>query len=147
MTTVTPLIKSVTVPADPGRAFALFTAHMAAWWPLATHSVGEEAATGVTLDGRVGGRIVETVADGRSNTWGTVTDWDPPHRVAFTWHPGHGEEHATHVEVRFFADGRKTRVELVHTGWERHPRAGEARTGYDTGWDLVLCEYVRHAQK
>ena len=51
-------------------------------------SVGEADAVGVEIQGRVGGQIVETLADGRTSVWGTVTTWDPPHHVAFTWHPG-----------------------------------------------------------
>jgi hypothetical protein len=43
------------------------------------------------------------------------------------------------------ADQGTTTVELIHTGWERHPRGAEARTGYDSGWDLVLGQYVRAA--
>ena len=41
--------KSVTVPATPDRAFALFTAGFGDWWPLATHSVGTDKAAAVAL--------------------------------------------------------------------------------------------------
>ena len=34
-----------------------------------------------------------------------------------------------------------TRVELVHTGWERRgEQALEAMKGYDEGWEVVLGE-------
>lgn len=151
-TTPAALHKAVTVPASVERAFELFTAHLTAWWPLATHSVGEEKATGVTIEGKLGGRIIESISDGSTSIWGTVTDWDPPHRAAFTWHPGNDPAHAGHVEIRFTAGGGRTRtaagdqttVELIHTGWERHPRGAEARKAYDTGWDFVLGRYVEH---
>lgn len=32
-------------------------------------------------------RIVETRSGGRTDVWGTVTAWEPPRLVGFTWHP------------------------------------------------------------
>src|ERR1700694_5600412 len=97
------LHKTVIVPASPGRAFELFTAFMHEWWPLTTHSIAGEDAVGVVFGEGVGGTIVETLADGTSAVWGTVIAWDPPHRVAFTWHPGNPESEAGQVEVTFTA--------------------------------------------
>ena len=135
------LRKTVEVAAPPERAFHLFTDGMAEWWPLATHSVGEERAETVVLEPRVGGRIVERTRDGEEHVWGTVTAWEPPGRVAFTWHPGRGADTEQDVEVRFEPSGSGTRVELVHTGWERlGDRAAAVYANYDRGWDLVLGE-------
>lgn len=138
-----PLIKTVRVQAGPDRAFALFTTRMGEWWPLATHSVGATDAIDVTLEGRVGGEIVETLRDNSTSVWGTVTKWDPPAVVAFTWHPGRTASQATQVEVSFTADGTGTRVELVHTGWEARDAA--ARNSYDSGWDFVLGCFTSEA--
>jgi uncharacterized protein YndB with AHSA1/START domain len=106
VTSVEPVRKSVTVPAAPRRAFELFTAHMHQWWPLPTHSVGAEHAVGIVFGAGAGAAIVETMADGTTAVWGTVTRWEPPHRVAFTWHPGAAEAEATRVEVTFTQAGR-----------------------------------------
>jgi uncharacterized protein YndB with AHSA1/START domain len=134
-----PLTKTVTVPAPVDRAFALFTERIGAWWPLATHSVGAERATAVEMQCHLGGQIVETVADGSTHVWGTLTDWAPPHRVAFTWHPGRGADEATRVDVTFAARDEGTLVTLVHDGWAGRPDGARARQGYDTGWDIVLA--------
>jgi uncharacterized protein YndB with AHSA1/START domain len=134
-----PLTKTVAVPAPVDRAFALFTERIASWWPLATHSVGEDAATGLEMQCRVGGQIVETVADGTTHVWGTLTDWEPPRRVAFSWHPGRAADEATRVEVTFAPQGEGTLVTLVHSGWAGRPDGAQARVGYDTGWDVVLA--------
>lgn len=88
----TPLVKNVTVKAPPDAAFRRFTAEIGAWWPLGSHSVGGQDAETVTMEGRAGGRIVERIRGGRECVWGTVTAWDPPRRVAFTWHPGRRPE-------------------------------------------------------
>jgi uncharacterized protein YndB with AHSA1/START domain len=137
-----PLVKSVTVPTTVARAFELFTVHLQEWWPLATHSVGQADAAGVALDGREGGQIVETLDDGSSCVWGTVLEWEPPTRLAFTWHPGSPADQAATVSVTFHDAPDGTRVELVHSGWERRPDGVRARAGYDTGWDYVLGRYV-----
>ena len=135
------LRKTVEVAAPPERAFRLFTEGMAEWWPLATHSVGEERAETVILEPGVGGRILERTLDGEEHLWGTVTVWEPPGRVAFTWHPGRGPDSEQDVEVRFEPSGSGARVELVHTGWERlGDRAAAVYENYDGGWDFVLSE-------
>ncbi len=135
------LRKTVEVAAPPERAFSLFTERMAEWWPLATHSVGEERAETVLFEPGVGGRIVERTLDGEEHVWGTVTAWEPPGRVAFTWHPGREADTEQDVEVRFEPSGSGTRVELVHTGWERlGDRAAAVYENYDGGWDFVVGE-------
>ncbi|WP_020385569.1 SRPBCC family protein [Kribbella catacumbae] len=139
---IAPLTKRVVVPADPDRAFELFTAEMGAWWPLATHSVGQSKATDVKLEGAVGGRIIEYGEDGPVGYWGTISDWDPPKSLSFTWHPGSDPTQAGHITVSFKPVDDGTEVELTHTGWDRHPGGAEARAAYDTGWDYTLNLYT-----
>jgi len=141
--TFTPVQKTVTVRAAPAQAFRRFTAEIGSWWPLRSHSVGQGEAETVVFEGRVGGRIVEKIRGGRECVWGTVTAWEPPLCVAFTWHPGREPESAQDVEVRFTAAGDKTRVELEHRGFERLGReAKRARRGYPIGWAYVLGLYA-----
>lgn len=135
------LRKTVEVAAPPERAFRLFTEGIAEWWPLATHSVGAERAEAVIFEPGAGGRILERTLDGEEHVWGTVTVWEPPGRVAFTWHPGRGPDTEQDVEVRFEPSGSGARVELVHTGWERlGDRAAAVYENYDGGWDFVVGE-------
>ena len=141
-----PLVKKVVVPVGADRAFEVFTAEMSAWWPLPSHSVGEDQAREVRLEGAVGGRIIEYGGDGEIATWGTVSDWDPPKSLSFTWHPGSDPQQAGQVTVTFTPVDDSTEVELVHSGWERRPDGARIRTGYDTGWDYVLGKYVEFAQ-
>jgi hypothetical protein len=141
-----PLVKKVRVPVGPERAFEVFTAEMSTWWPLATHSVAREKARDVRFEGAVGGRIVEYDADGEVGSWGTVSDWDPPKSVSFTWHPGSDPQQAGLVTVTFTAVDDGTEVELVHTGWERRPDGVRARASYDTGWAYVLAQYAAGTQ-
>ena len=148
LTAIEPVRKTVTVPTAPPRAFELFTAHMHEWWPLATHSVGTEDAVSVTFGEGAGAAIIETAADGTASVWGTVTHWEPPHRVAFTWHPGTAETEATRVEVTFTQSGAGTTVvRLIHTGWERRPDGASARENYDSGWDPVVGCFAEAAAR
>jgi uncharacterized protein YndB with AHSA1/START domain len=136
------LTKTVHVEAPVGRAFELFTARLGEWWPLPTHSVGGETARDVAMQCRLGGQIVETLADGSTAVWGTVTDWVSPQLVAFTWHHGQPEAEATRVEVSFAASGEGTEVTLRHSGWSSRPDGERARSQYDGGWDLVLSRFT-----
>jgi uncharacterized protein YndB with AHSA1/START domain len=146
LTSIEPVRKTVTVPAAPQRAFELFTAHIQEWWPLGTHSVGEQRAAGIAFGDGTGAAIIETLADGTTSTWGTITDWEPPHRVAFTWHPGTPPAEATRVEVTFTPDGPgRTVVRLVHSGWEHRPDGASARQGYDSGWEPVIGCFAERA--
>jgi uncharacterized protein YndB with AHSA1/START domain len=148
LTSVEPVHKSVTVPAAAQRAFELFTAHIQEWWPLKTHSVGLEHAGGVAFGEGVGGAIIETLADGTTSVWGTVTRWDPPHRVAFTWHAGTPESQSTLVEVTFTPAGPgNTLVSLVHSGWEHRPDGASARDGYNAGWEPVIGRFAATAAR
>jgi uncharacterized protein YndB with AHSA1/START domain len=77
--------------------------------------------------------------------------WDPPRKVAFTWHPGSDERFAQTVEVAFTGVPGGTEVVLTHGGWE--PLAEQAaaiRAGYDNGWESVFGgafrEYVEERQ-
>ncbi|MFD3403675.1 SRPBCC domain-containing protein [Kribbella sp. NPDC058693] len=143
---ISPLVKTVVVPVGVERAFEAFTAETSAWWPLFSHSVGEAAANEVRMEGAVGGRIVEYGAEGELATWGTVSDWDPPTTVGFSWHPGGEPAEAGQVTVTFTPTGDGTEVQLVHSGWERRGDGARARVGYDTGWDYVLGKYVEFAR-
>lgn len=133
--------KTIEVAAPPERAFALFTVGIAEWWPVRTHSVAEERAEAVVFEPGVGGRIYERTLDEEEHVWGTVTVWEPAERVAFTWHPGREPDTAQDIEVRFGPSGSGTRVEFVHTGWDRLVDDARAQfEGYDVGWDIVLGE-------
>ncbi|MGZ8743776.1 MAG: SRPBCC domain-containing protein [Nocardioides sp.] len=137
-----PLEKQVTVPGAPLRAFELFVDRIADWWPLATHSVNGDRAISVQIEGRVGGHIKEISDDATEDVWGTLTSWDPPAGLAFTWHPGQSEDRATAVELTFRASGDATVVTLIHSGWAQRADGVAARRSYDTGWTAVLDRFA-----
>jgi uncharacterized protein YndB with AHSA1/START domain len=139
--------KTVRVPLSPREAFRLYTEGLSTWWPMRTHSVGQERTTDVVLEGRAGGRLYEKRVDGGESDWGRVLVWDPPRKVVHSWHPGRGEETSQEVELTFTAEGGGTRLDLEHRGWEKlGDEAAENVRGYEQGWESVLGLYVAAAE-
>jgi uncharacterized protein YndB with AHSA1/START domain len=143
---IEPVRKQLEVSLPVEKAFDLFTAGMGTWWPMATHSVGEEQAETCFFEGWAGGRIMEVLKDGSQSEWGKVIAWEPFHRVSFHWYPGRTPDTAQEVTVTFSEIPNGTLVELVHVGWETLGEEALARrNGYDSGWDYVLAKYIIRA--
>ncbi|HSL42060.1 MAG TPA: SRPBCC family protein [Anaerolineales bacterium] len=143
---IEPLRKQLKVRLPAEQAFQLFTEGIGKWWPMATHSVGEEQAETCFFEGWVGGRIVEVLKDGSQSEWGRVLVWEPYQKVSFHWYPGRAPDTAQEVTVTFSAIPGGTLVELVHTGWETLGEVAlSRRDGYDAGWDYVLAKYIIQA--
>ena len=143
---IEPIVKSLLVNLPVEAAFRLFTQETNRWWPLATHSVFGKEAAGCHLEGRVGGRFYEIHQDGRQSDWGQVLVWEPPARMALTFHPGRAPDQATELEITFQTESKGTRLTLIHRGWERcAPEVRARRDGYERGWDHVLQQYLSQA--
>ena len=130
-TTLETVRKTVVVDFAPEEAFRLFTAGIASWWPVASHSYGGDAVTDVVFEPRVGGRVYEVTASGEQE-WANVRQLDPPNRFVLEWLIG--DAAGTEVEVRFTPEGPGSRVELEHRGFG----AADPRNRYAGGWDVVL---------
>src|SRR5208282_5809671 len=121
--------KNVRVQAPIERAFSVFVEQMETWWP-ATHHIGKVPFEAIFVEPRVGGKWFERSAAGEICEWGKVLGWDPPRRVALSWHVGPGHDQpdwvvdpdparASEVEIRFTALGTEmTLVELTHSKLE-----------------------------
>ncbi len=148
--------KSARVKASVERAFSVFVEQMETWWP-ATHHIGSTPFEAIFVEPRVGGRWYERNAKGEMCDWGKVLAWDPPHRVAFSWHVGPGHDSpewkfdpdmakASEVEIRFMAEAGGTLVELEHSKLERHGEGYEQLRAMFDGpgaWEGVLAEFVK----
>ena len=130
----------VACPVD--HAFEVWTSRIALWWPR-DHTVSAEDDLTVVLEGHCGGRIFERRSDGIEHDWGVVTIWEPPTRLAYTWHLKRDPSDATDVEIRFIPIGEvATQVEIEHRGWERLGADGESwRLRNQGGWSTLLPYY------
>ena len=113
-----PIRQSTMVRSSAEHTFDVFVRTLDQWWPLRTHSQGQEKVVGVTCEERVGGRVFETWADGQTRTWGTLLAWEPPTRFVLTWDII--EPPVTEVELTFRELAPSlTRVQVEHRGWEK----------------------------
>ncbi len=146
---VAPVRKSVRVSAAAARAFEVFTAGFARWWPK-THSIGAAPMKDAVIEPRVGGRWFERGEDGSECEWGKVLVWDPPTRVVLGWQINAQYKYdptlVSEVEIRFIPEGvAVTRVELEHRNLERFGDQGEViRKSVDSpnGWGRVMELYA-----
>ena len=142
---IEPLRFSVVVACPPARAFALWTAETARWWPTPHTGTGERGLA-VVFEPRVGGRIFERTPAGVEVDWGVVTAWEPPRRLAYSWHIRADRADATDVEIRFIGREGATEVEIEHRGWERLGADGETwRDRNRGGWSTLLPHYIEAA--
>lgn len=140
--TIAPIRQSVSVKGDPLRAFRLFTEEMNGWWPEGK-TIGPQPRAEVVMEPRVGGRWFEISQGGVETLWGKVLVWEPPSRLVLAWQIDAGwkfdPDFVTEVELRFTADGARTRVDFEHRDLERFgPSAAEHAAMLGSGWPTLL---------
>jgi uncharacterized protein YciI/uncharacterized protein YndB with AHSA1/START domain len=135
-----PIRREIVVDLDAQAAFALFTARIGEWWPLAKLSVFGQGAS-VAFEGR---DLIERLGD-EASIWGEVTEWIPGKRLSLTWHPGAPAAAASALTISFSQRADRTVVTLEHSGWEALDDPKSARREYDRGWPMVLERYTQAA--
>lgn len=133
------------VKASPERAFAAFVEEIGAWWrPNGLFQTTPRAPGLLAFEPGEGGRLIETLANGKVFEIGQVRVWDPPHRLVFSWRQANfPPDLHTEVEVGFEAVGEETRVSVDHRGFDQVPE-GAARHGFpDEALLMRLAEWWR----
>lgn len=146
--------RSVRVPLDPARAFALFTDRMQDYWPK-DHSIGGSPRAAIVLEPRAGGRWFERGEDGSECAWGRVGEWTPPGRLVLIWQLSaewtYDPDLTTPVEIDFVAEAPgRTRVDLAHRHLERYGARAEAMRAAFEGpgaWQSILDSYAGEASR
>ena len=121
------------VKAPPERAFAAFVGEIGAWWrPNGLFQTTPRAPGVLAFEPGEGGRLTETLANGKVFEIGRITAWEPPTRLVFSWRQANfPPDLHTEVEVRFEAVGAETRVTVEHRGWDAIPQKHVARHGFE----------------
>ncbi len=142
-----PLIVEFTVAKPVEHAFDMWVNRPSLWWPK-SHTVNKTDDLAVVFEAHSGGRIYERTGDGREADWGLVTTWEPPHRVAYSWHLFFDPAEATNVEVTFAKTDEGTRVRIEHAGWERlgEPTGTQRRTNTYRAWGAVTPFFIEACQ-
>jgi len=114
--------RTLSLSVDVDRAWHAWTEKIDLWWPP-----GHRRYRGstLTLEGRVGGRLVERVSGGEEFTMGVVTGWEPTSRLTYDFYPGASPETPTAVEICFDAVDGGSVVRVRH----RRGRLSEERWG------------------
>ena len=150
--TLAPVRKSVRVNVPPARAFEVFTADIARWWP-ASHTLLKAPYQATIIEPHIGGRWYQVATDGSECDNGKVRVWEPPSRLVLVWQIDpqwqYDPDLDTEVEVNFTADGAGTLVALEHRHIERMGEGAQAAhtaVGAPNGWTAILEEYRKHAE-
>ena len=150
--TIAPVRRSIVVAAPAERAFEVFTDGFASWWP-SSHSLVEGGWGTAFIEPRRGGRWYERGATGEECVWGEVLAYEPPSllrlswRIDGEWRVDPDPSHASEIEVRFIAEGDRTRVEIEHRGFERQQGGDSVASSVaaEGGWGTLLEMYAEAA--
>ncbi len=144
---IEPLRLSYEIACPPAHAFDVWTTRLSVWWPKG-HSASGDPATTVVLEPRLGGRIFERTSDGTEIEWGEITHWEPPTRLGYLWHITRERDAATDVDLTFVDIGDdRTRLDIVHSGWERvGDEALEWRNANTGGWNALIPSFIAAAE-
>jgi len=120
------------VKATPERAFDVFVREIGDWWrPSGLFQTTPRAPGRLAFEEGEGGRLTETLANGKVFEIGKVLVWEPPIKLVFSWRQASfPPELKTEVEVRFDAVGEETRVSVEHRGFHNVPADNAARHGF-----------------
>ncbi len=135
-----PVFKTIEVNCDTQTAFTIFTDKIASWWPLGKNTLSAmegKIAKSLSIEPKIGGKIIEINHEGKPLEWGSVTRFDRGERLTLSWHLGSSPDiEPTIVDVKFVAlSENKTRVELTHDNFQGHgDNAQNHRDNYSNGW-------------
>lgn len=128
--------KSVWLPCDTGRAFALFTERASEWWPESRRHL-QDPRSEIRLVPE--GRFWERASDGREQELGWVRVWEAPGRLVLDFYPGTDAQHPTEVVVTFVAEGAGTRVTVDHRPTPLSEAFWKQRAPqFERAWTLLL---------
>lgn len=144
---IEPLLISLELECTAVHAFDTWTRRIDAWWPADHTASGQRDAT-IVLEPRLGGRLYERTVSGEEHQWGEITEWSPPSRFSYLWHLRRDRADATDVAITFTPmPGNRTRVDILHTSWERLGAEGQQwRDRNAGGWRTLLPHLVTAAE-
>ncbi|PCC73745.1 Uncharacterized conserved protein YndB, AHSA1/START domain [Nannocystis exedens] len=131
---------AVTINAQPATVWT-FLAEEARFLAWMSYVPGSPAPRGSAFEPRPGGRVCIVMPHG-SEAQGEVVEFDPPHRLVFTWGyaPDRGDSGlgpgASRVEISLEPVAEGTRVTLRHSG----PMSPAIARGHEAGWRHCLSQ-------
>lgn len=139
---------TITIAAPPERVWRAWVEEISEWWTKPYYN-DHSRVTGLHMESELGGRFIEQWGDkGAGFLIGTIVEWLPPLRMAYTWTESSWGGVQTLVRVEFSADARgNTMMRLEHHGFERLPDGAQQLTGYQQGWGDLMNKARKYAEK
>ena len=139
--------RTIRIAAAPGRVWQAWVEEMNQWWTKPYYN-DHQRVTGLLLEPRLGGRYIEKWGeDGAGFLIGTVVEWLPPLRLAYTWSERGWGGVQTLIRLELAADEPGgTRLTYTQEGFERLPEADRTRGGYQQGCEELLNRLRAHVE-
>lgn len=139
-----PVKKVLKLNCSIEHAFRVFTEKMHLWWP-ASHRMSREVRSSMVLESYEGGAFYSLDPDGGRKTFGSVTRWQPPKRLVFSWALGRSANLETEVDIRFSQSVDGTVVELEHREVSGKGDAWvETSPGFFAAWTVVMPAFENY---
>lgn len=137
-----PIRHELVVRCTPERGFEKYATRMGEWWhPL--YTADAVSFSGVTVETRVGGRVVETHAGGAEYEWGRVTAWEPGRRFGYTSTLAQAQDVPSEIVVRFAPHPDGCAVRFEHGGWTDGNASDRRKFG---DWPVILARFAALAE-
>jgi uncharacterized protein YndB with AHSA1/START domain len=140
--------RKITIAASPARVWQAWVTEMNAWWTKPYYN-DHGRVTGLLMEPRLGGRYIEKWGeDGSGFLIGTVVEWLPPQRLAYTWTERGWAGVQTLIRIELAPAGKDaTRMTYVQEGFERLPDSDRQSEGYGRGCDELLSRLQAYVEK
>ena len=140
--------RTISIAAAPERVFQAWVEEMNQWWTKPYYN-DHERIHGLVLEPKLGGRYIEKWDEnGGGFLIGTVVEWLPPIRLAYTWSERGWGGVSTLIRIEFVPDeAGGTRMTYVQEGFERLPESDGQRDGYDRGCKELLDRLKAYIEK
>jgi uncharacterized protein YndB with AHSA1/START domain len=140
--------RTINIAAKPERVFKAWVEEMNQWWTKPYYN-DHDRIHGLTMEPKLGGRYIEKWDEnGGGFLIGTVIEWLPPLRLAYTWTEREWGGVHTLIRIEFVPDEKGgTRMTYVQEGFGRLPDVDQVRDGYDHGCNELLTRLKAHVEK
>lgn len=137
-----PITFEYSLDCTADAAFVAYTEKIGQWW-LPQYTAGASTFETVTIEPRVGGRIVERHSDGREIDWGEVTVWEPGRRLVHTFTLAQDPAHPSEVSFELTPSGEACELHFEHGGWDETNVADRKKFG---DWPVLLGRFRELAE-
>ena len=147
---MTSYTQSIQIAASPEKVFRAYVERINDWWPWQgknnRYSWAPEGIepSEIHFVPKLGGRYYERFKDGSEFVIGHITQYEPPHKLAFSWAGRDWPPGESLFELSFDANDDGTQLTLTHSGFEIFgEEAAEMVQGYTMGSAEILDFFTK----